>query len=38
VTEYLNEFDRERMIFRDRRRIIIAPEKLQKILKVVANV
>jgi CRP-like cAMP-binding protein len=34
VTEYLNEFDRDRMIFRDRRRIIIAPEKLQRILKV----
>ncbi|HEY3153135.1 MAG TPA: Crp/Fnr family transcriptional regulator [Candidatus Binatia bacterium] len=37
VTEYLNEFDRDRMIFRDGRRIIIAPEKLQKIFKVVAN-
>ena len=36
VTEYLNEFDRNRMIFRDGRRIIIDPEKLQKILKVVA--
>jgi CRP-like cAMP-binding protein len=35
VNEYLNEFDRDRMIFRDRRRIIIAPEKLQKVLKVV---
>jgi len=36
VTEYLNEFDHERIIFRARRRIIIDPEKLQKILKVVA--
>jgi hypothetical protein len=36
VTEYLNEFNRDRIIFRDGRRIIIAPEKLQKILKVVA--
>jgi CRP-like cAMP-binding protein len=36
VTEYLNEFDRDRIIFRDGRRIIIDPEKLQKILKVVA--
>ena len=36
VTEYLNEFDRNRVIFRDGRRIIIDPEKLQKILKVVA--
>jgi CRP/FNR family cyclic AMP-dependent transcriptional regulator len=36
VTEYLNDFDRNRMIFRDGRRIIIDPEKLQKILKVVA--
>ena len=35
VTEYLNEFDHERIIFRARRRIIIDPEKLQKILKVV---
>ena len=35
VTEYLNEFDRDRMIFRDGRRIIINPEKLQKVLKVV---
>lgn len=35
VTEYLNEFDHARIIFRDgRRRIIIDPEKLQKILKV----
>jgi CRP-like cAMP-binding protein len=36
VTEYLNEFNRDRIIFRDGRRIIIDPEKLQKILKVVA--
>lgn len=36
VTEYLNEFDHNRIIFRDGRRIIIDPEKLQKILKVVA--
>jgi CRP-like cAMP-binding protein len=35
VTEYLNEFNRDRMIFRDGRRIIIDPEKLQKFLKVV---
>ena len=33
VTEHLNEFDRDRMIFRDGRRIVIDPEKLQKILK-----
>ena len=38
VTESLNEFDRNRMIFRDGRRIIIDPEKLQKILKVWRNV
>lgn len=36
VTEYLNEFDRDRTIFRDGRHIIIDREKLQKILKVVA--
>ena len=36
VTEYLNEFDRARMIFRDGRRVVIDPEKLRKILKVVA--
>lgn len=35
VTEYLNEFNRDRIIFRDGRRIIIDPGKLQKILKVV---
>jgi CRP/FNR family cyclic AMP-dependent transcriptional regulator len=35
VTEYLNEFDHDRIIFRDGRRIIIVPEKLQKVLKVV---
>jgi CRP/FNR family transcriptional regulator, cyclic AMP receptor protein len=35
VTEYLNEFDHDRIIFRDGRRIIIDPEKLQKILKAV---
>jgi CRP/FNR family transcriptional regulator, cyclic AMP receptor protein len=31
VTEYLNEFDRDRLIFRDGRHIIIDREKLQKI-------
>lgn len=36
VTEYLNEFDHSRIIFRDGRRIIINSEKLQKILKSVA--
>ena len=36
VTEYLNEFDHDRIIFRARRSIIIDPEKLQKILKIVA--
>ena len=35
VTEYLNGFDHDRIIFREGRRIIIDPEKLQKILKVV---
>jgi CRP/FNR family transcriptional regulator len=33
VTEYLNEFDHDRIIFRDGRRIVIDPEKLRKILK-----
>lgn len=33
VTEYLNEFDHDGIIFRDGRRIVIDPEKLQKILK-----
>jgi CRP/FNR family transcriptional regulator, cyclic AMP receptor protein len=36
VTEYLNEFDHDRIIFRAGRRIIIDPEKLQQILKVIA--
>jgi CRP/FNR family transcriptional regulator len=36
VTEYLNEFDHDRIVFRDGRRIIIDPEKLQKVLKAVA--
>ena len=36
VTEYLNEFNRDRTIFRDGRRIIVVTEKLQKIFKVVA--
>jgi CRP/FNR family transcriptional regulator, cyclic AMP receptor protein len=36
VTEYLNEFDRDRIISRDGRHIIIDPEKLQNIVKVVA--
>jgi len=36
VTEYLNEFDHDRIIFRDGRCIIIDPEKLQKILTVMA--
>lgn len=38
VTEYLNEFDRDRLIFRDGRHIIIDRKKLQKILKLVRNV
>lgn len=33
VTEYLNEFDHDGIIFRDGRRIVIDPEKLRKILK-----
>ncbi len=32
VTEYLNNFDREKIIFRDGRRIIVSVEKLGKIL------
>ncbi|MGH7783339.1 MAG: helix-turn-helix domain-containing protein [Candidatus Binatia bacterium] len=36
VTEYINEFDAGHIIFRDGRRIIIDPEKVQKILRVVA--
>jgi CRP-like cAMP-binding protein len=36
VTEYLNEFDRDHLIFRDGRHIIIDREKLQNILKTVA--
>jgi CRP/FNR family transcriptional regulator len=31
VTQHLNEFDREKIISRDRRRIIIHPEKLRRI-------
>jgi CRP/FNR family transcriptional regulator, cyclic AMP receptor protein len=31
VTQHINEFDRERIIFRDRRRITIVPEKLRKV-------
>ena len=34
VTEYLNQFDHDRIIFRDGRRIVIDPKKLQKILKI----
>jgi CRP/FNR family transcriptional regulator len=36
VTEYLNSFDREKIIFRDGRRIIVNIERLGKILEVVA--
>ena len=36
VTEYLNSFDREKIIFRDGRRIIVNVEKLGKILNDVA--
>jgi CRP-like cAMP-binding protein len=36
VTEYLNNFDREKIIFRDGRRIIVNIEKLGKILNDVA--
>ena len=36
VTEYLNNFDREKVIFRDGRRIIVNIEKLEKILNDVA--
>ena len=32
VTEYLNDFDREKIIFRDGRRIIVNMERLGKIL------
>jgi CRP/FNR family transcriptional regulator len=34
ITEYLNQFDHDRIIFRDGRRIVIDPKKLQKILKI----
>lgn len=34
VTEYLNDFDREKIIFREGRRIIINAERLRKILEV----
>jgi CRP-like cAMP-binding protein len=34
VTEYLNDFDREKIIFRDGRRIIVNAERLRKILEV----
>lgn len=33
VTEYLNNFDREKIIFREGRRIIVNPERIQNILK-----
>ena len=36
VTEYLNSFDREKIIFREGRRIIVNIEKLGKILNDVA--
>jgi CRP/FNR family cyclic AMP-dependent transcriptional regulator len=32
VTEYLNEFDRERIIFREGRRIIVNPKNLRKVI------
>ncbi|HWP60115.1 MAG TPA: Crp/Fnr family transcriptional regulator [Candidatus Acidoferrales bacterium] len=34
VTAHLNEFDREKIIFRDRRRIIINPQKLRRVIEV----
>ena len=37
VTEYLNSFDREKIIFREGRRIIVNIEKLKKILEGAAN-
>lgn len=37
VTEYLNNFDREKIIFREGRRIIVNIEKLGKILESAAN-
>jgi len=37
VTEYLNNFDREKIIFREGRRIIVNIEKLAKILEGAAN-
>ena len=37
VTEYLNSFDREKIIFREGRRIIVNIEKLEKILEGAAN-
>jgi CRP-like cAMP-binding protein len=33
VTEYLNEFDRERIILREGRRIIVNPKNLRKVIK-----
>ena len=32
VTEYLNEFDREKIIFREGRRIIVNPKNLRKVI------
>jgi CRP-like cAMP-binding protein len=32
VTEYLNEFDREKIILRERRRIIVNPKNLRKVI------
>jgi CRP-like cAMP-binding protein len=37
VTEYLNSFDREKIIFRDGRRIIVNIERLGKILEGAAS-
>jgi hypothetical protein len=32
VTEYLNEFDREKVILREGRRIIVNPKRLRKVI------
>jgi DNA-binding GntR family transcriptional regulator len=32
VTEYLNEFDREKIILREGRRIIVNPKNLRKVM------
>jgi DNA-binding GntR family transcriptional regulator len=32
VTEYLNEFDREKIILREGRRIIVNPNRLRKVV------